>query len=150
MAPDDSLTGFGSNQADDPSTTGGMPDLESLLHQASVMQERLVAAQHELEEARIEGSSGGGLVHATVTGTGELIGLTIDPRACDPNDPETLADLVLAAVQNAVDTAHRQAAASMGDISGGFGAGLGLGFGAGLDAGDGGDSSDGDSETSLW
>ena len=65
----------------------GTPDLQSLLQQASAMQERLVAAQHELEEARVEGSSGGGLVSATVTGTGELIGLTIDPSVLRPGRP---------------------------------------------------------------
>jgi len=107
-----------------------MPDLQALLRQASAMQERLVAAQHELEEARVEGTSGGGLVHATVTGTGELIGLTLNPSVCDPDDPETLADLVVAAVQNAVDTAHRSAAATMGDLNGGFGGDLGAGLGA--------------------
>lgn len=109
---------------------GGMPDLQALLQQASAMQERLVDAQHELEDARVEGSSGGGLVHATVTGTGELIGLTIDPSVCDPDDPETLADLVVAAVQNAVDTAHRQATDAMAGVSGGFGGDLGAGFAA--------------------
>ncbi len=109
-----------------------MPDLQSLLQQASAMQERLVAAQHELEDARFEGTSGAGLVHATVTGTGELIGLTLDPSVCDPDDPETLGELVVAAVRNAVDTAHRQAADAMGDLSGGFGEALGTDLSASL------------------
>src|SRR6476469_8728675 len=117
-----------------------MPDLQSLLTQASVMQDRMAAAQRELEEARVESSAGGGLVHATVTGTGELIGLTIEPVACDPDDPETLADLVLAAVQSAVDIAHRRAATVMGNISGDFGASLGVGSG----------SADDDEDESLW
>jgi DNA-binding YbaB/EbfC family protein len=124
----------------------GMPDLEGLLQQASAMQERLVAAQRELEDARVEGTAGGGLVHATVTGTGELVGLTIDPSVCDPADPETLADLVVAAVQNAVESAHRVAADAMGGLAGGFGdddvgaepgargetGGNGIGFGGSL------------------
>ena len=116
--------------APDATPAGGMPDLQALLQQASAMQKRLVAAQHELEEARVEGTSGGGLVHATVSGTGELIGLTLNPSVCDPDDPETLADLVVAAVQNAVDTAHRSAATAMGDLTGGFGGDLGAGLGA--------------------
>lgn len=125
------LEGTGPEAADSEGPfSGGMPDLQALLQQASAMQERLVDAQHELEEARIEGTSGGGLVHATVTGTGELVGLTLDPSVCDPDDPETLADLVVAAAQNAVDTAHRRAADAMGGLAGGFGGDLGAGFAA--------------------
>jgi DNA-binding YbaB/EbfC family protein len=140
MLPEDPAQSRDSDEAYDPSPMGGMPDLQSLLQQASAMQERLVAAQHELEESRFEGTSGGGLVHATVTGTGELIGLTLDPSVCDPDDPETLGDLVVAAVRNAVDTAHQGAAETMGDLSGGFGGALGadlsatLGLGTGTDA----------------
>jgi len=137
MNPDESNAGSGSDG--DLGSLGGMPDLQSLLHQASAMQERLMAAQHDLEDARIEGTSAGGVVHATVTGTGELLALRIDSSVCDPDDTETLADLVVAAVRNAVDNAHRQAAETMGDLSGGLGgarggdlsATLGLGTGAG-------------------
>ncbi len=110
----------------------GTPDLQALLQQASAMQERLVSAQHELEEARVEGSSGGGLVTATVTGTGELVGLTIDPSVCDPADTETLADLVVAAVQNAADNAQRNAASAMGDLTGGLEGALGGDLGSAL------------------
>ena len=65
----------------------GTPDLQALLQQAAEMQERLTTAQQELADARVEGSAGGGLVHATVSGTGELVSLTIDPAACDPRTP---------------------------------------------------------------
>lgn len=128
----------------DLGSLGGMPDLQSLLQQASAMQERLVAAQHELEDARVEGTAAGGLVQATVNGTGELIGLEIDASVCDPTDPETLADLVVAAVRNAVDTAHQRAAEAMGDVSGGLGGALGgdLGTTLGLDLGSGSPGSD--------
>jgi nucleoid-associated protein EbfC len=137
MLPDDPAQPPGSDEAYDPSPMGGMPDLQFLLSQASAMQERLVAAQHELDEARFEGTSGGGLVHATVTGTGELIGLTLDPSVCDPDDPETLGDLVVAAVRNAVDTAHESASATMGELSGGFGGALGADLSASLGLGSG-------------
>src|SRR5580765_2474136 len=99
------------------------------------MQERLVSAQQELEDARVEGSAGGGLVHATVTGTGELVSLRIDPSACDPSDTETLADLVVAAVHAAADNARTSAAEAVGDLSafeGGLG-GLEGGLGGGLE-----------------
>lgn len=121
-----------------PPGGGGMPDLQALLQQASAMQERLVSAHEELEEARFEGTAGGGLVHATVTGTGELIGLTLDPSVCDPDDPETLGDLVVAAVRNAVDSAHQGAAAAMGDLSGGLSGVLGADLSASLGLGSGG------------
>lgn len=110
----------------------GLPDFEALLQQASSMQEQLMAAQDELSDTRVDGSSGGGVVKATVSGTGELLGLEIDPSVCDPDDTETLADLVLAAVHNAVENAQLQAANAMGDVASGFGGGLEslLGFGA--------------------
>ncbi len=137
MLPDDPADGPDPDPPFDSPPPGGMFDLQSLLQQASDMQERLVAAQQDLEEARFEGTSGGGLVHATVTGTGELIGLTLDPTVCDPDDPETLGDLVVAAVRNAVDTAHQSAAATMGDLSGGFGGALGADLSASLGLGPG-------------
>ncbi len=106
----------------------GSPDMNSLLEQAAAMQQQLMAAQEDLANRRVDGSAGGGLVSATVTGTGDLVGLTIDPAACDPEDTETLADLVLAAVRDAASNAQQQAAQEMGQLTGGFGGGLpGLG-----------------------
>jgi nucleoid-associated protein EbfC len=99
----------------------GSPDMSALLEQAAAMQQRLMAAQEELASAQIHGSAGGGLVQATVSGTGELVGLTIDPEVCDPSDPDTLADLVLAAVRDASSNAQQLAAEQMGDITGDFG-----------------------------
>ena len=108
----------------------GSPDMNALLQQAAAMQQQLMAAQEDLANRQVEGSAGGGLVRATVTGTGDLVGLTIDPAACDPDDTETLADLVLAAVRDATSRAQQQAAAQMGQLTGGFGEGLsGLGLG---------------------
>lgn len=99
----------------------GSPDMQSLLQQATAMQAQLLAAQEELANARVEGNSGGGLVKATVSGTGDLVDLTIDPQVCDPADPETLADLVVAAVRDASDNAQRKAAEQMAELTGGFG-----------------------------
>ena len=99
----------------------GTPDMQSLLEQATAMQQQLLAAQEELANARFEGSAGGGLVTATVTGTGDLVGLIIDPEVCTPDETETLADLVVAAVRDASENASRRAAEQMGDLTGGFG-----------------------------
>ena len=88
-------------------------DLQGLLAQAQAMQDQLERAQSELAEMSVTGSSGGGLVQATVTGTGELTGLVIAPDACDPADTETLADLILAAVRDANAKAMDVARATM-------------------------------------
>ncbi len=102
-------------------------DMSGLLAQAQAMQQQLLDAQRELAETTVEGSAGGDLVIATVTGTNELVGLTIKPEALDPDDTETLADLVVAAIRDANTKAQALAAARMGPLAGGLGGG-GFGF----------------------
>jgi DNA-binding YbaB/EbfC family protein len=101
----------------------GTPDMQSLLQQAASMQQQLMEAQEKLVEARVEGSAGNGAVQATVSGTGDLVGLVIDPSVCDPAEAELLADLVIAAVQNASANAQQLAADQMSGLTGGFGDG---------------------------
>ncbi|WP_301327763.1 YbaB/EbfC family nucleoid-associated protein [Goodfellowiella coeruleoviolacea] len=98
--------------------------MQQILQQAQKMQQQLVAAQQELAEAEVTGTSGGGLVTATVTGSGELKALSIDPQAVDPDDTETLADLVVAAVRDANAKAQKLAADKMGPLAGGLGGDL--------------------------
>ena len=100
-------------------------DMSGLLAQAQAMQQQLLDAQRELAEATVEGSAGGDMVTATVSGAGELLGLVIKPEAVDPEDTETLADLVLAAVRDATGKSQALAAAKLGPLAGGMG---GLGF----------------------
>ena len=100
-------------------------DMSGLLAQAQAMQQQLMDAQRELAEATVEGSAGGDMVTATVSGAGELLGLVIKPEAVDPEDTETLADLVLAAVRDATGKSQALAAAKLGPLTGGMG---GLGF----------------------
>ncbi len=100
-------------------------DMSGLLAQAQAMQQQLLDAQRELAEATVEGSAGGDMVTATVSGAGELLGLVIKPEAVDPEDTETLADLVLAAVRDATGKSQALAAAKLGPLTGGMG---GLGF----------------------
>jgi len=99
--------------------------MQQLMKQAQQMQQQLMAAQAELAEAQVEGSAGGGLVTATMTGGGDLVSLTIDPKAVDPDDVETLQDLVVAAVRDASRAAQDLAQETMGPLAGGLG-GLGL------------------------
>ncbi|MGB9376046.1 MAG: YbaB/EbfC family nucleoid-associated protein [Mycobacteriales bacterium] len=104
---------------------GAQPNMQQLMKQAQQMQAQMLKAQEELAEAEVTGSAGGGLVSATVNGAGELLSLVIDPKAVDPDDVETLADLVVAAVRDASRTAQEMQAEKMGPLAGGLG-GLGL------------------------
>ena len=108
---------------------GGQPDLAQLMKQAQQMQQQMVAAQEELARAEVTGTAGGGLVTATMTGSGELTALTIAPAAVDPDDLETLQDLVVAAVRDAKRASDELAAATMGPLAGGLGGGPGEGLG---------------------
>jgi DNA-binding YbaB/EbfC family protein len=99
--------------------------MSNLLAQAQAMQNQLMEAQADLEGQEIEGSAGGGLVTALVSGTGELLSLNIKKEAVDPDDTETLADLVVAAVRDASENAKQAAAAAMGPLAGGLGGAFG-------------------------
>ena len=98
-------------------------DMSALLAQAQAMQQQLIDAQEELANSQFDGTAGGDLVTATVTGSGELVGLVIKAEAVDPEDTETLADLVLAAVRDANHKAQAIAASKLGPLAGGLGGG---------------------------
>ena len=99
--------------------------MQQLLAAAAEMQNQLMNAQQELADATVEGSAGGGLVKAVVSGQGELLDITIEPEAIDPSDPaetaQTLADLVLAAIRDASRGAADLQQEAMGPLAGGFG-----------------------------
>jgi DNA-binding YbaB/EbfC family protein len=104
------------------------PNMQQLMKQAQQMQQQLMSAQAELAELHVEGSAGGGLVKATMTGAGELTALTIAPQAVDPDDIETLQDLVVAAVRDAARAAGEVTQDKMGPLAGGLGGLGGLGL----------------------
>jgi DNA-binding YbaB/EbfC family protein len=89
------------------------------------MQAEMLKAQEELANERVEASVGGGMVTVTASGSGEIVGIKISPEAIDPEDPETLEDLVLAGVNQALSNAQDLAQSKLGDVSGGL-KGLGL------------------------
>jgi nucleoid-associated protein EbfC len=99
-------------------------DMSGLMAQAEAMQQQLLNAQQELAEMTVEGTAGGDLVTVTMTGAGELVGLVIKPEAVDPEDTETLADLILAAVRDATNRSHALASSKLGPLAGGLGGGL--------------------------
>ncbi|MFC9787049.1 YbaB/EbfC family nucleoid-associated protein [Rhodococcus sp. NPDC127528] len=98
--------------------------MQQLLAQAQQMQQQLMAAQAEIAQAEVTGQAGGGLVTATVKGTGEVIALAIDPKVVDPEDVETLQDLVIGAIADASAKAQEVAAGKLGPLAGGLGGGL--------------------------
>lgn len=104
--------------------SGGMPDMQQILQQAQQMQEQLATAQEELSRTEVNGSSGGGLVTATVSGELELRGLSIDPQVVDPDDVDTLSDLVVAAVRDATGNARKVSEDKLGPLAGGGGGGM--------------------------
>jgi DNA-binding YbaB/EbfC family protein len=103
---------------------GAQPNMQQLMKQAQKMQQQLAEAQASLAAQEVEGTAGGGLVKATLTGSGELRAIVIDPSAVDPEDVETLQDLVVAAVRDAHRAVQELAADTMGPVTGGIG-GLG-------------------------
>ncbi|MGB7238297.1 MAG: YbaB/EbfC family nucleoid-associated protein [Rhodococcus sp. (in: high G+C Gram-positive bacteria)] len=106
---------------------GEQPDIASIMQQAQQMQQQLMAAQAEIAEAEVTGQAGGGLVTATVKGTGELVSLVIDPKVVDPEDVDTLQDLIIGAIADASKSASVVAAEKLGPLAGGLGGGsLGL------------------------
>jgi len=111
---------------------GGQLDMQQLLAAAAAMQSQLMNAQQELAETEVEGSAGGGLVRATVSGQGELVDLTIDPAAVDGADQEetaqTISDLVLAAYRDACRAVDDLQQETMAPLAAGFG-GAGEGTG---------------------
>ncbi len=99
--------------------------MAQLMKQAQKMQQQMAAAQAELAATEVTGSAGGTLVTATITGSGELVSVIIDPRVVDPEDIETLQDLVVGAVQDAQRAAKELQDTTLGPLAGGLG-GLGL------------------------
>jgi nucleoid-associated protein EbfC len=81
-------------------------DMNKMLREAQRMQEQLAKAQEEAKKEVVEASAGGGMITVKANGAGEVVDITIDPRAIDPDDPELLADMVLAAVNEALRSAQ--------------------------------------------
>jgi len=99
----------------------GNLDINKLMQQAQQMQEQMAQAQEQLASETVEASAGGGLVTVRGTGNGEITEIKIDSKAIDPNDPELLEDLVLAAVNEALRSAQSLAQSRLGAMTGGLG-----------------------------
>jgi nucleoid-associated protein EbfC len=97
-----------------------MGDMSKMLKQAQKLQAEMQRVQEELATARVEATAGGGVVRAVSNGHGELIELAIDPAVVDPSDVSMLADLVLAAVNEAQRNARALAEDRMRLVTGGL------------------------------
>ena len=98
---------------------GGMNQMQ-MMKQAQKMQQDLLKMQQEMEEKQYEATAGGGVVTAVVSGKRELVRVTIDPEAVDPDDVEMLQDMVVAAVNEAMRKADAESAANMSKLTGGL------------------------------
>jgi DNA-binding YbaB/EbfC family protein len=101
-------------------------DMDKLLQQVGQMQEQMQKAQDELARETVEATAGGGMVTVTARGDGEIKQIKIDPKAIDPDDPEMLEDMILAAVNEAIRSARSLTEAKLGGLAGGALGGLGL------------------------
>ena len=95
----------------------GMANLQRMAQQ---MQQEMLRIQTELETLTVEGSAGGGVAKAVVTGKQELVSVTIDPAAVDPSDVEMLQDLIVAAVNDALRASRQVAEEKMAAVTGGL------------------------------
>ncbi|RRR40822.1 YbaB/EbfC family nucleoid-associated protein [Mycolicibacter terrae] len=105
---------------------GGPPDMSALLAQAQQMQQRLLQAQQELAATEVHGEAGGGLVKVTSNGSGEVLAVRIDPKVVDPEDLDTLQDLIVGALADASKKAHTLAQERLSPLAGGMGNALGM------------------------
>jgi DNA-binding YbaB/EbfC family protein len=101
-------------------------DMNQLFQQVGQMQEQMQKAQAELANETVEATAGGGMVTVIADGAGEIKEIKIDPKAIDPNDPEMLEDMILAAVNEAIRAAQNLMESKLGGLAGGALGGLGL------------------------
>jgi hypothetical protein len=95
-------------------------DMGKMMKQVQQMQKQMEKAQEELAGEEVQASSGGGMVNVTVTGDLNIKSIKLDPEAIDPEDPEMLEDLILAAVNEAMRSAQEMASKKMGGLTGGL------------------------------
>lgn len=95
-------------------------NMSNVVRQAQKMQEEMEKVQAELEDKTVEATAGGGMVSVTANGKKEIISLKINPEAVDPDDVETLEDLVMVAVNDAINKADEMMAEGMSAVTGGL------------------------------
>ena len=108
---------------------GGMPgNMNNLMKQAQKMQRQMEESQKELEEKEFTASAGGGAVEITVSGKKEITKVKLSEEAVDPDDIETLEDLIMAATNEALRKMEEESTQAMSKLTGGLGLGGGFPF----------------------
>ena len=100
---------------------GGMQNMQSMIRQAQKMQEDMAAKQEELDAREYEVNAGGGVVTVKINGKKEILSIDLDPEIVDPDDVETLTDLLVAGVNEAIKRVETTNAAEMEKITGSMG-----------------------------
>ena len=95
-------------------------DMNKMMEQMQQMQAQMQQAQEDLKHETVEATAGGGMVKVTATGAGEIKEIVIDPKAIDPDDPEMLADMVTAAVNEALRSSQCLVESKLGPALGGL------------------------------
>ena len=103
-----------------------MSNYNNMLRQAQALQKKMEKAQQDLAGREVTGTAGGGVVTVTMNGSGEVLGLRIDPQVVDPEDVDMLQDLVVAALNEALRASKDLEQDLMGDLAGGLGLPPGL------------------------
>jgi DNA-binding YbaB/EbfC family protein len=93
-------------------------DVNKMMQQVQQLQAQMAQAQEELKNETVEASAGGGMVTVKATGDLQITEITIAPEAIDPDDPEMLSDMVLAAVNEALRSAQALAQSKLGGMAG--------------------------------
>lgn len=102
-----------------PKNMGGAANMNSMIKQAQKMQDEITALQTDIEAREFSATSGGGVVEVVVTGAKNIKSLTIKPEAVDPEDVEMLQDLVVSAINEAMNEVEKVTEAEMNQITGG-------------------------------
>ncbi|OQX06445.1 MAG: YbaB/EbfC family nucleoid-associated protein [Desulfobacteraceae bacterium IS3] len=97
-----------------------MGNMGNMMKQAQKLQSKMMKLQEELAEKTIEGSAGGGMVKAVANGKQQVISIRIEKEVIDPEDPDMLQDLVLSAVNDALQKSQEMVSDEMGKLTGGF------------------------------
>jgi DNA-binding YbaB/EbfC family protein len=108
-------------RANIPKGMGGGNNMNAMIRQAQKMQEDMAALQEELDAREYDISAGGGMVKLKINGKKEVLSMEISPDIVDPDDVETLADIITAAVNEGIKCVEDTNAAEMGKITGGLG-----------------------------
>ena len=100
------------------------PSMNDMLKQAQKMQEDMAAKQAELEEREYDISAGGGAVNLKINGKKQVLELNIAPEIVDPDDVETLSDIIIAAVNEGISKVEKVSETEMAKVTGGMGMGM--------------------------